>query len=394
MLIILLLTAGAVLGWLYCVCRLTSRISETNDEYSTLVPSGFVFVLLAPLVWVWLAWMGYPYSHNWLMPDWHALWTEHRRVLVLLGIGLVVLAAESGRRLVRRLRRVRMIAGRVSPVTEQVRNHADLFRTLPGITGWLYQCAGYIPGNCISDVHIRHFALNIPRLPDGLNGLRILHITDLHYNGIRNHAYCKRLVEYARELKPDLVALTGDFHDSSDYISGLKKVIAGIEAHYGVYFVCGNHEYWDKPDLCIKALSDCGFKHLHGSILPVQIGDAILWLAGTDYPWGDQSLKPKLRQLPDEAVCIALSHDPDNADWLARLGVKLILSGHTHGGQIALPLFGPLVVPSRKGSARAAGFIPCGESLLYVSRGAGLHIPLRLGCPLEMTVFELRASGN
>jgi len=389
MLLLIILISGSILGWLYIICRLISRISEINDRMFRLVPSGFVLVLMSPLILVTLVWVNREYAVSLLYFDWHAFIHNYPTGSVLASVGWCWMLFEAIRRPVRRCIRSHKIKPFIRSLGIQKLPHREIFKNLPFPEKALYSIAGLLPGNYITAVEVRRYAVSIPEFPQDSKPVRLVHLTDVHYNGEAFHDYYERLVSYIKDLQPDIIIFTGDFFQHYKSNAHFKKVFSKLPENVPVYFVCGNHEYWDGIQPARDTYLSLGFTSLAGTVVKVEIRGRELYLAGTDFPWRRDTVRQQIDALPTGAVCIAASHDPDTAKWLKDKRIKLVLSGHTHGGQVSLPVFGPLVVPSKKGSSHAAGFVPYGNTLLYINYGAGLHMPVRLFCPLEIAGFDL-----
>lgn len=389
MLILILIISGAVLGWLYIISRITSRIAEINDWLIRLVPSGFIFFMVSPLVLVTMIWVNRRYTGSWLLFDWRTFAVEHPAGTVLVGIGWFWMLYELIRRQVRHQIRFRRAKRFIRRQEISVISHRALFKKFPQPVKTIYTLARLLPGNYIDTVQIRRYEVAIPEISSGNNRIRIVHLTDVHYIGEAFHDYYEYLVSQVNALQPDILVLTGDFFQQYESMEHFTDVLSKLHADYGIFFVCGNHEYWDGIEPVLKAFNSLGFTHLAGRVQQVDIRGARLYLAGTDCPWRTDTLRAQINTLPEAGACIVLSHDPDNVKWLINNRIKLILSGHTHGGQIALPALGPFVIPSRKGSGHAAGFVPYGTTILYINYGTGLHLPIRMLCPLEIAVFDL-----
>jgi predicted MPP superfamily phosphohydrolase len=381
--------SGAVLGWLYIISRITSRIAEINDRLIRLVPSGFIFFMLSPLVLVTMVWVNHGYVRSWLLLDCRAFGTEHPAGAVLAGIGWSWMLYELVRRQVRRCIRSYRTKQLISRSECSVISHRALFKKLPQPAKAIYSLASFLPGNCIDRIRTTRYEIAVAGLSKGKDRTRIVQLTDVHYSGEALHYYYEHLVSQVNALRPDILVLTGDVFQQYESMEHFTEVLSTVHADTGVFYVCGNHEYWDGIEPALDALNSLGFIHLAGTVQRVCTQGTPCYLAGTDFPWRTDTLREQIAALPDDAVCIVLSHDPDNVKWLQDNKIKLILSGHTHGGQIALPALGPFVIPSRNGSGHAAGFVPYGTTLLYVNYGAGLHLPIRMLCPLEIAVFDL-----
>lgn len=238
---------------------------------------------------------------------------------------------------------------------------------------------------------LRHEQITIPvaGLPAALDGLRIAQLSDLHLGTPFTQVNMRLAVAWVQQRQPDLIVLTGDFVNRSEQIGLLPAALAGLHAPYGVYGILGNHDYWTDVELLIEVLRAQGVDLLRNEQRVIAVGEARLTLVGLDCVWESQhDVARTLADLGDGPV-IMLAHEPDIADEVAPYGVALQLSGHTHAGHIHAPGLGPLFLP-RHGFRYFRGLQRVGGMWLYVSRGLG-GIPLRLGAPLEVTEFTLRA---
>ncbi|MGB9890655.1 MAG: metallophosphoesterase [Anaerolineae bacterium] len=226
-------------------------------------------------------------------------------------------------------------------------------------------------------------------LAPSLRGLRIAFLSDLHRGPHVDPSHIRRAVRMAREAAPHLVLLGGDFvSQSAAYADSCAQELASLQAPLGVYACLGNHDYWTNPDVITEALSRVGIRVFRNA--GWEVADR-LWVAAVDDVWeGRPSLETALRGMPTDAQAILLAHEPDYADVVAAdRRVMLMLSGHTHGGQVRLPLLGPPVLPYL-GQRYPAGLYTLGEMTLYVSRGVGLIAPpVRFNCRPEVTLLIL-----
>ncbi|MFZ5833648.1 MAG: metallophosphoesterase, partial [Planctomycetota bacterium] len=214
-----------------------------------------------------------------------------------------------------------------------------------------------VPGNQTLHLDLAERAIELPRLPQALDGLVLVHISDFHFTGRVPKAYFREVVRYANELNPDLVALTGDFVDCPECLPWAAEVLGSLRAPHGVYFVLGNHDHKVDHRRLREDLKARGLIDLGGRWLQTTIRDQSVILAGNEMPWfvpaAELSRCPP--RLPDGPVRIVLSHSPDQIDWAQHFDVDLLLAGHTHGGQIRLPWIGALLSPSRAGVRYASG---------------------------------------
>jgi uncharacterized protein len=251
--------------------------------------------------------------------------------------------------------------------------------------------------------------VTLPRLPAPLDGLRIAHLTDFHRSPIVSYEYLARCVAAAMAERPDLVLMTGDYVTKrSRCIAGLTPLLGSLSAPYGVYAILGNHDAHAGARTVAAAVEASGTCLLRNRHQRLQVNGAELWIAGIDSPDHEQYrltpmrradwaqvyrrlLDTALRGVPRDAFRLLLAHSPDLIRDAARCGVDLMLSGHTHGGQVRFPLLGATVVPSRYGHRYAAGLFRVEDTTLYVSRGLGtVRFPLRFLCRPELAILTLR----
>jgi uncharacterized protein len=171
-----------------------------------------------------------------------------------------------------------------------------------------------------------------------------------------------------------------------------------LRAKHGVYFILGNHEKRVMDtDRVRKALIDQGLVDVGGRVVPLEVAGCQFQLAGNELPWFPLRAAPSafLRQSSDrEQFRVLLSHSPDQYAWACERGFDLMLAGHCHGGQIRLPLIGPIVSPSRFGARYASGLFYEPPTLLHVSRGLAGTTPLRWNCPPEVAKLVLSSQGE
>ena len=247
-----------------------------------------------------------------------------------------------------------------------------------------------IPGNEIFSLAVQTKELRLPRLPPALRGLRIAHLSDLHMTGRFTRPFYEEIVRQTNALEPDFVALTGDICEKEACLEWIVPVLGKLSARYGKFFILGNHETRLKDAASLRGLlAEAGFIDVAGRWLVHQIAGSPVLLAGSELPWFGTA--PEMGSAPDAPLRILLSHSPDQLPWAKRAGFDLMLAGHNHGGQIRLPLIGPLITPSRYGSRYAGGLFYEPPTLLHVTRGiSGVH-PVRFNCPPELALLVLEA---
>lgn len=256
------------------------------------------------------------------------------------------------------------------------------------------------PRNEVFQLDVCTKTLRHPRLPAAWDGLTILHLSDFHFEGTIDIAYFEEAIRIGRDLKPHLVVFTGDLLDREELIGWLPRTLGAIDAPLGKIFVLGNHDWYLKPDQVRKALVESGWidattaiARIPGQQLANALGnepaDVTLTIVGDERPWmgGASQLDPSR----DDEFRLLLSHSPDSLSWAKRHGVDLMLAGHNHGGQIVLPIIGPVYSPSLHGVKYAAGTFYESPTLLHVSRGLGAQQPIRINCRPELALLRMRA---
>lgn len=232
--------------------------------------------------------------------------------------------------------------------------------------------------------------ITLEGLPPRLAGLRLALLSDLHRGPYVEPPLIGRAVELAQGAAADLVLLAGDFVSrSADYAASCAAELARLRAPRGVYACLGNHDHWTDAGTVAAALEAAGVRVLRNAGALVADG---LWLAAVDDVWERQAdLDAALAEAPPGALTVLLAHEPDFADAVAADGrVALQLSGHSHGGQVRLPILGPPVLPYLA-QRYSAGLYRLGAMQLYVTRGVGcITPPARFNCRPEVTVITLR----
>ena len=236
-----------------------------------------------------------------------------------------------------------------------------------------------------TDLVVRHHALTSDRL--SVERLRLVLLTDLHVNRALPRAYYEHVLAVVAGQHADLILLTGDYVSKPENIELMAQLFSRHwPARYGAFAVLGNHDFWSDPARVRTALRAGGVSLVGGRCerLPGDIGRVAV--CGTEKPWGPDLSTPLDRSL----LNVALSHTPDNVYRLAQQGASIVLSGHTHGGQIRLPGLGSLVVPSRYGRLFDEGHFRVAGADLFVSAGVGAEDPaLRLYCRPEILVIDI-----
>jgi uncharacterized protein len=248
-----------------------------------------------------------------------------------------------------------------------------------------------LPFNEFLTLRLRDWELAVPDLPEQLDGLQIVQISDLHFAPCIERRYFEAVVEACRDWRADLVAVTGDLVDHDDAIAWIEPVLSPLEARLGKFAILGNHDHSHQPPMILHELGRAGYETLEGQWSTIDVDGSVLAVGGTSAPWGPIFER---RDVPQADFRLLLSHSPDIFYRAVGWDVDLMLSGHNHGGQIRLPLVGPVFMPSRYSRRFDRGFFRQGRTLMYVSEGvAGKH-PFRFGCLPEVTRFVLRATSG
>lgn len=243
--------------------------------------------------------------------------------------------------------------------------------------------------------------IRLHRLPKAFHGIRMAQLSDIHIGPFMPEEQIRSFAAIANELKPDIILLTGDFvtWDARTEYAAVKS-LSRLKAPLGIYGCLGNHDAWAGVEDSITALfREAGVRILRQQRAPVTAGGETLNLIGVDFqtlrhfgpsaPVGELLAGVPELMSPSQAN-ILLSHNPDTFDRAAALGIDFSLAGHTHGGQVALEFISPDLAPSRLVTPYVAGWFEQPGGQLYVNRGLGtIGVPIRLGAPPEITLFEL-----
>lgn len=255
-------------------------------------------------------------------------------------------------------------------------------------------------------LEITHRTVELTRLSPALDGLRIAQISDIHYEQYTEPYFVRQVVEKINELAPDLVLLTGDYVSEGPMPSsyGAKssypcaEILAGIRCPQR-WCVLGNHDVTVGAEIVTDALRSHGLPVLENRHAPFERNGARLWIGGVkDIAMSAPDLNlaaPHGLQTALEPV-ILLAHEPDYADEVVRHGgVDLMLSGHSHGGQVRMPFVGALYTPPLAHKYVEGHFYLKNDLQLYVNRGIGtVGIPVRFDCRPELTLLTLRCSNR
>ena len=242
------------------------------------------------------------------------------------------------------------------------------------------------------------------RWPARLEGFTIALLSDFHYDPFFSEHPVHAAIGLVNNLRPDLVVLTGDFvsmpafreseamyRTAASAADPCARLLGQIKAPHGLWAVLGNHDVFTDPDVVSNALHEQGIQILINQCAAIEAAGARFWLAGVnDVVAGIADLDEALRLVPNGEPTVLLAHEPDYADDVTMYPVDLQLSGHSHGGQIRLPLLGA-PYPPYLGRKYVWGLYRIGPLTLYTNPGLGtLSVPVRWNCPPEITLLTLR----
>ncbi len=240
----------------------------------------------------------------------------------------------------------------------------------------------------------------LPRWPEEMDGFTVAILSDFHYDPYFSVHPLRAAIPMVKSLHPNLIVLTGDFVSVPEFGNEKKgafeaepcaQLLRQLAAPHGLWAVLGNHDYETDPDHVTDALQAQNIRVLANQSDAIECNGARIWLAGvTDVLSWTADLSETLHRVPTGEAVILLAHEPDFADEASRFPIDLQLSGHSHGGQIRLPLLPPLYLPplARK---YVLGTYHIRNLTLYTNAGIGtVMVPMRLNCPPEITLLTLR----
>ncbi len=240
---------------------------------------------------------------------------------------------------------------------------------------------------------VERVAVGLKKLPREMDGLRIVHLSDIHHSPFTSGEQVERAIEIANSLQPDIIALTGDYiSHEREYIAPCAELLGRLRARSGVYAVLGNHDNWVDAALITDLFRAEGIKVLINEGFRFEHRGTSFWLAGVnDTMVGLEDLPLALAGSSADEMKLLLAHNPVILRRAARAGVDLVLSGHTHGGQVTWRSERSASGRVRRRILRGLG--RRGETQIYVTRGIGtVVLPVRYGCRPEVTLLQLRSA--
>jgi predicted MPP superfamily phosphohydrolase len=245
----------------------------------------------------------------------------------------------------------------------------------------------------------------LARWPSRLDGFTVALLSDFHYDPYFSAHPLHSAIGMVNDLRPDLIALTGDFVSTPLLHSNDRKaalaaepcaaLIGKMNARHGLWAVMGNHDYFTDQDHVIAALQAQGIQVLSNRSVPIDGNGARLWLGGlNDVLSRTADIRATLQPVATGDATVLLVHEPDYAARVAAFPVDLQLSGHSHGGQVRIPFVPPVFLPEL-GRKYIWGQYRIGQLTLYTNPGLGtVNLPIRLNCPPEITFLTLRQQAS
>ncbi len=229
-------------------------------------------------------------------------------------------------------------------------------------------------------------------LPERLHGLRIAQFSDVHLGPYTHDAHLRGVVHTVMAHRPDLILFTGDMVTRRESADPKRLgIFQHLSAPLGVWGVLGNHDHWMDANAVHELIEKwTPIRVLRNESVALDVKGEHLWLVGVDDAWvGADKPEVAFARVPEDGVRLVLMHEPDAADWLPLTSRTLQLSGHTHGGQVRLPLVGALLLPYL-GRKYDVGLYRVNGGWVYTNRGVGVITPpVRFNCRPEVTIIEL-----
>ncbi len=262
--------------------------------------------------------------------------------------------------------------------------------------------AGFYLRKDVDNLEVVQQELNLPNLPPAMEGWRLGLMADWHLGPYISEEYLRRVVEVANAQNLDLTCVVGDFvYQSPRYIEPVSKLLAELRPRVGLLGTLGNHDHWQGADKARQCFTAVGMRmldnrriYLHSDgTFSEQPSEQCLCLAGVGDCWEDViDYRAALDGVPNEVPRLLFAHNPDCAEdqQAGNWRVDALLAGHTHGGQVSLPILGTVLVPTNYGDKYVAGWATGPHFNVYTNRGIGMTVlPIRSGARPEITVFTL-----
>jgi uncharacterized protein len=282
--------------------------------------------------------------------------------------------------------RLRQSTSKILYPLEEATSEEQRQRVIGDTSGLLWR----LPGNQVYqlDVNRKRLTARPAEASQSVDGrvLKLAHFSDVHVIGCPGQGYHEFVTEQLCALCPDAFVFTGDLLDRMELLPWAIESFERMAAIAPGYFILGNHDWIMEADEIRAALISTGWIDLGEKSVMTTLNGIEVLLAGTEAPWiGDN---PRVPERITESLRILLSHSPDQRDFGVAQGFDAMLCGHNHGGQVRLPIIGPVYSPSKYGVRYSGGVYEHGEMLIHVSRGVGAMDALRWNCRPEITLLE------
>jgi predicted MPP superfamily phosphohydrolase len=248
----------------------------------------------------------------------------------------------------------------------------------------------------LDEIEIVRVALPVRRLPIGLAGAIACQISDFHVDRDEDLHRLEQAVRAINRQRPDLVFLTGDYFSGPEtmrrYLDGFRRVLAELTPAAGVFAIAGNHDHWSSFGAISEALQRAGARVLANESVRLHLRGEKIVIVGIDDLWSRRAEPARaFRAVSPNDCSIVLAHNPDTALYARHLAPGVMLSGHTHGGVVRIPLYGSLIKSMlRIGKEFCAGLNRYGEFYIYTNRGLGTFwVRIRINCRPEISRFQL-----
>ncbi len=344
------------------------------------------------------------------MPEWAALGLSYPLsiwfgsillILIVLGVVWILKLPLTLYSVVSRfIDKIRGTGARKEPRQESESRRVFIRTAVTGLAGVSFGSSAYgvFIGKSRCEVTGAEFVF--PHLPPQMDGFRIGLMSDIHSSVFMTRQQMRRYVDEMNELKTDMILVTGDFVNSHvEEVYPFAEAFSELDAPYGVFGVLGNHDFFTREvDVVAQRIDDCGVKLLRNDNVRIERNGASFHLLGIDDVGRAQRatefMQKSIAGIHDNAPKILMCHRPYFLEQAAEQKIDLVLSGHTHGGQVSLGRLGETVLaPASFASKFVWGTYSKGNTSMYINRGIGtVGLPLRLNCPPELTVITLKTS--
>jgi uncharacterized protein len=392
-LIVLIVLLGQSAFWVYCF----NRINATGLLRTTIKKFEKLFVIACFLTPILVFGIDFHFLSRWLIvtPDVNQTRPEFfplaSLVLAIFSLGSLI-ALAPGWLLARPCFQAPLTEiEKLSSITLNVRDMTDgrVFAK-----DWV-RTVGYIPGNELHLLDVNQYQWKSAERWSGLQGLRIGHLSDLHLTGYMHREFYRTAIDQLMSLEPDMLVFSGDLIDFDACLPNVAPLLESVKPRLGAFYVLGNHDRRiQRVHELRETLREIGWHDLGSRSATVDWLGNEIWLVGNERPWfnslereADEIAMAANRSLA--ALRIGVSHAPDQLRWAQSLNCDLLFCGHTHGGQVRLPVIGPIIAPSWYGSKFASGWFREKDTWMHVSRGlSGTH-PFRFNCRPEVSLCVL-----